>query len=635
MASEESKSGASATCHMSVCVSLQEFFVNFAPEIVQLQKKNLRDVVNCSQAKKHKEWKRAQNFYIRHAASLTVEEKELLEDWQLILCDVSSLESVALLPRLQRCFQRVDAFLKEHAEALKKNSARNLDTALGSRHMLQFPMSTFTRLFLGKFEKQLETEQVRALSTWQEHLCVPSAAQQEAIAAKRKKAVLDIQNFLVNFAPEIVQLHKKNLRDVVNCSQAKKHKEWKRAQNFYIRHAASLTVEEKELLEDWQLILCDVSSLESVALLPGLQRCFQRVDAFLKEHAEALKKNSARNLDTALGSRHMLQFPMSTFTRLFLGKFEKQLETKQVRALSTWQEHLCVPSAAQQEAIAAKRKKAVLDIQNFLVNFAPEIAQLQKKNLRGVVYCNQANKHKEWKRAQNFYIRHAASLTVEEKDLLEDWELLLCDVSTLESVALLPGLQRCFQRVDSFLREHAEALKRIAAKDLDRALRSPGMTQFPMSTFTRLFLGKFEKQLETEQVRALSTWQEHLCVPSAAEQEATAAKRKKAVLDIQDFLVNFAPEIVQLQKKNLRGVVYCNQANKHKEWNRAKNYFVRQYASFTFEEKELLEDWQLILCDVSSLESVALLPGLQRCFQRVDTFLKEHAEALKKILLGI
>ena len=245
MASEGSKSGASATCRMSVCVSLQEFFVNFAPEIVQLQKKNLRGVVNCSQANKHKEWNRAKNYFVRQYASFTFEEKELLEDWQLILCDVSSLETVALLPGLQRCFQRVDAFLKEHAEALKKNSARNLDTALRSRHMLQFPMSTFTRLFLGKSEKQLETEQVRALSTWQEHLCVPSAAQQEAIAAKRKKAVLDIQDFLVNFAPEIVQLQKKNLRGVVMSYQATKHAEWKRAQHFYVRHAASLTVEEK------------------------------------------------------------------------------------------------------------------------------------------------------------------------------------------------------------------------------------------------------------------------------------------------------------------------------------------------------------------------------------------------------
>ena len=382
MASEGSKSGASATCRMSAFVSLQEFFVNFAPEIVQLQKKNLRGVVYCNQANKHKEWNRAKNYFVCQYASFTFEEKELLEDWQLILCDVSSLESVALLPGLQRCFQRVDAFLKEHAEALKKISAWNLDTALRSRHMLQFPMSTFTMLFLGKFDKQLETEQVRVLSTWQEHLCVPSAAEQEAIAAKRKKAVLDIQDFLVNFAPEIVQLQKKNLRGVVNCSQAKKHKEWQRARNYFVRQCDSFTFEEKELLEDWELLLCDVSTLESVALLPGLQRCFQRVDAFLKEHAEALKRIAAKDLDRALRSRDMAQFPMSTFTRLFLGKFEKQLETEQVRALSTWQEHLCVPSAAEQEAIAAKRKKAVLDIQDFLVNFAPEIVQLQKKNLR-------------------------------------------------------------------------------------------------------------------------------------------------------------------------------------------------------------------------------------------------------------
>ena len=97
MASGGSKSGASATCRMSAFVSLQDFFVNFAPEIAQLQKKNLRGVVNCSQANKHKEWKRAQNYFVRQYASFTFEEKDLLEDWELVLCDVSSLESVALL----------------------------------------------------------------------------------------------------------------------------------------------------------------------------------------------------------------------------------------------------------------------------------------------------------------------------------------------------------------------------------------------------------------------------------------------------------------------------------------------------------------------------------------------------------
>ena len=74
------------------------------------------------------------------------------------------------------------------------------------------------------------------------------------------------------------------------------------------------------MLQDWELVLCDMSSLESVALLSGLQRCFERVDDFLKEHAQALKKIAAENLDTALRSRRMAQFPMATFARDILGE---------------------------------------------------------------------------------------------------------------------------------------------------------------------------------------------------------------------------------------------------------------------------------------------------------------------------
>ena len=62
--------------------------------------------------------------------------------------------------------QRVDSFLSEHVEALKKMAAKNLDIALRSRHMAQFPMSTFSRLFLERYEEQLSTEQLEAMSTW-------------------------------------------------------------------------------------------------------------------------------------------------------------------------------------------------------------------------------------------------------------------------------------------------------------------------------------------------------------------------------------------------------------------------------------------------------------------------------------
>ena len=632
MASDVSKSGAlKQSWRASAFASLQEFLAKFAPEIVQLQKKDLRSVANSSQSKKHAEWKQAQNFFLRHFDFLALEEKDLLQDWELVLCDVSSLESVALLSGLQRCFERVDAFFKEHAEALKKLGAKNLDTALRSRHMAQFPMATFTRLFLERYEEQLETKQLESMSTWKENLCAQRAPDEEVKSAKRRKAVLQLQEFFATFAPEILQLQKKDLRSVANSSQSKKHAEWKQAQNFFLRHFDFLALEEKDLLQDWELVLCDVSSLESVALLSGLQRCFERVDAFFKEHAEALKKLGAKNLDTALRSRHMAQFPMATFTRLFLERYEEQLATEQLEVLSMWQAQLCAVTAAEQEAVTAKRKKTVLDIQEFFAKFAADIVELQKKDVRSVVMSYRATKHAEWKRAQHGYVLLSASLTVEEKDLLQDWELVLCDVSTLESVALLSGLQRCFERVDAFSKEHAEALQKLAAKNLDTALRSRHMAQFPMSTFTRLFLEKFEKQLATEQVEVLSMWQAQLCAVTAAELEATTAKRKKAVLDIEAFFVNFAADIVELQKKDLRSVVMSSEAKKHAEWKRAQHGFVLLSASLTVEEKDLLQDWELVLCDVSTLESVALLSGLQRCFERVDAFFKEHAEALQKL----
>ena len=550
MASDVSKSGAlKQSWRASAFASLQEFLAKFAPEIVQLQKKDLRSVANSSQSKKHAEWRQAQNFFVRHFDFLALEEKDLLQDWELVLCDVSSLESVALLSGLQRCFERVDAFFKEHAEALKKIGAKNLDTALRSRHMAQFPMATFTRLFLERYEEQLETKQLESMSTWKENLCAQRAPDEEVKSAKRRKAVLELQEFFAKFAPEIVQLQKKDLRSVANSSQSKKHAEWRQAQNFFVRHFDFLALEDKDLLQDWELVLCDVSSLESVALLSGLQRCFERVDAFFQEHAEALKKLGAKNLDTALRSRHMAQFPMATFTRLFLERYEEQLETKQLQSMSTWKENFCAVTAAEQEAVTAKRKKAVLDIQEFFAKFAADIVELQKKDLRSVVVSYQATKHSEWKRAQHGYFHLSASLTVEEKALLQDWELVFCDVSSLESVALLSGLQRCFERVDAFFKEHAEALKKLGAKNLDTALRSRHMAQFPMATFTRLFLERYEEQLATEQVEALKMWQECLCVLSAAEQEAIKAKRKKAVLDIQVFLPSSQPKLWNCKKK--------------------------------------------------------------------------------------
>ena len=192
------------------------------------------------------------------------------------------------------------------------------------------------------FEKQLATEQVEALSMWQERLCVLSAAEHEAIRAKRKKAVLDIQEFFAKFAPEILQLQKKDLRSVANSSQSKKHAEWKQAQNFFVRHFDFLALEEKDLLQDWELVLCDVSTLESVALLPGLPRSFDRMKAVVVEHSDMLKLQKKMSLVDSLESSDMQCIPMCCFCALFFKRYVKKLSAGQIAEVADLERDLCV-----------------------------------------------------------------------------------------------------------------------------------------------------------------------------------------------------------------------------------------------------------------------------------------------------
>ena len=509
--------------------------------------------------------------------------------------------------------------------------------------MSQFPMSTFSGIFLERYKDKLETEQLEALSMWSENLCARSTVEREAVTARRAAALISVQEFFCEFAAQIVELQKLTLRDVVMSNEAHKNKQWSHAQHFWCRDYIFLTLEDKELLEDWEFCLCNMSTLEPAAFLPRLRRCFNRVDSFITERAEAIHKLACQNLETALQRKHMLQFPMSTFSRIFLERYKDKLETEQVEALSMWTENLCVMSASDRDAAIARRAARLISVQEFFAHFAAEIVGLQKQTLRDVVMSNEANKYPQWKQAQHFFVRDYVFLNVEEKDLLEDWELVLCDKSALESVALLPGLQRsvaflprllrCFKRMDSFITERAETIKKLACNNLETALGSKHMSQFPMSTFSGIFLERYKDKLETEQLEALSMWSENLCARSAVEREAATARRAAALISVQEFFCEFAAQIVELQKLTLRDVVMSNEAHKNKQWSHAQHFWCRDYVFLTLEDKELLEDWEFCLCNMSTLEPVAFLPRLLRCFKRMDSFITERAETIKKTRL--
>ena len=65
---------------------------------------------HCSRAKQVKEWNATRNFWYRQVPTLAVEKRELLDDWEFVLCDMSRLDAVAFLPRMERCFDRSHHF---------------------------------------------------------------------------------------------------------------------------------------------------------------------------------------------------------------------------------------------------------------------------------------------------------------------------------------------------------------------------------------------------------------------------------------------------------------------------------------------------------------------------------------------
>ena len=380
------------------------FLAAYSDELVQLNKHTLEALLESNRAKQVKEWNAAKTFWYRKLSTLLPEHREELDDWEFILCNMSKLEPAAFLPRLRRCFNGVDSFITERAEAIHKLACQNLETALQRKHMLQFPMSTFTRIFLERYKNKLETEQMEALSMWTENLCVQSASDRDAVTARRAARLISVQEFFAHFAAEIVGLQKQTLRDVVMSTEKKKYPQWMNATNFFRFDYVCLNVEEKDMLEDWELVLCDKSALESVALLPRLQRCFQRVDSFITERAADIKKIACNNLETALQRKHMLQFPMSTFTRILLERYKDKLETEQMEALSMWTENLCVQSATDRDAATARRAARLISVQEFFAHFAAEIVGLQKQTLRDVVMSTEKKKYPQWMNATNFFV---------------------------------------------------------------------------------------------------------------------------------------------------------------------------------------------------------------------------------------
>ena len=207
-----------------------------------------------------------------------------------------------------------------------------------------------------------------------------------------------------------MQLQKPTLESLLKSNRASQVKEWNAAKNFWHRKVATLAAEQRELLEDWDFVLCDMSKLDAVAFLSRMG---------------------------VLRSSEVKSDPMDVFL-LLLERYSESFAPEHKESIAMWEAEVCRIGAEAQQRASRNCAQAFARAQEFFAKFAAEIAQLQKQNLRDVVMSNQAKSYVWWMQAKNFLFRHSRLLTVEQRDMLEDWELILCGAFTLEAVAFLP-----------------------------------------------------------------------------------------------------------------------------------------------------------------------------------------------------
>lgn len=224
---------------------------------------------------------------------------------------------------------------------------------------------------------------------------------------------------------------------------------------------------------------------------------------------------------------------MAIFTLLLLERYPERFTGEQKDRINTWEAKLCEKSQEVQARADSSQETALVRLQQVFAEHAHRIVQLEKETLREVVMSNQARSHEAWKHAQNFFLRQFDLLTVEQRDLLEDWEVVLCDLSPLDADAFRLRMESCFDRSRWFLMQHAETIKQRGAESLQGVLRSRQFKDDPTAVFIVLLLERYSERLTEEQTECISQWEAELCQISPEAQQQATRSRAQAFVRLQ------------------------------------------------------------------------------------------------------
>ena len=440
--------------------------------------------------------------------------------------------------------------------------------------MQQFDMSVFCSLLLQRYGSVFTVEQQEVVDDLEARVCVLTPEQQQHAQQRFLEAWERLIQFFGDFAVEITGLGKATLLDVAMSYRKTTSARWHHMTNFFRRYVDNVTVEQKALLADWELVLCKVDE-DPVVLLPGIRRSFDRVGAYLEDKKVDLISLTQPTLVAALSNKTLSKEPLCVFTCCFLKRYAEQLPVDLKEQLEDWEHEICGVAA---DELRAKRDQTSADnfesLLQFLSDSAEEILGLEKATLEEVVNSHRRNTSSRWKSAYEFLVRSANNLTVEQRQLLADWELVLCKVDK-DTVVLLPGIRRSFGRVAQCVEEQQDALRNLKAKTLEKAFSSKQLRKDPMSVFSRCFLVRYEKHLLAEEKFQLEAWTEEFCQGS-----------QEAVDNFLEMLKRREADLQQTEASSIEELFPALARNKDLDLRRGYDFLRREFQFLTAVQKQ-------------------------------------------------
>ena len=110
-----------------------------------------------------------------------------------------------------------------------------------------------------------------------------------------------------------------------------------------------------------------------------------------------------------------------------------QLSQQQQDVLAEWEIMLCEPAADQRLAVQPALQRQLDKLLELLERRFDEFAALRWPSLKAIFEVNASNSDKELKFGRNFMSRCYPQLSQQQKDVLAEWEAMLCELQPINA----------------------------------------------------------------------------------------------------------------------------------------------------------------------------------------------------------